>query len=82
MEVWLELITQWGLPMVAVVALSAFVYRLYKKSEEREEILRAQVEKSQEVNAKAIETLAVYSERLTVIEIDIKDIKNNLFEGE
>lgn len=82
MELWFELIAQWGLPVVAVVALSAFVFRLYKKSEEREEILRAQVEKSQEVNAKAIETLAVYSERLTVIEIDIKDIKNNLLEGD
>jgi chromosome segregation ATPase len=34
------------------------------------------------VNEKAIETLAVYAERLSVIETDVKDIKKIILTGD
>lgn len=82
MDIWVNLITQVGFPIAAVIALSFFVYKIYKRSEEREDKLTEQLTKSQEVNAKAIETLTVYNERLGNIESDVKVIKENIIIGE
>lgn len=78
MEYWVELITNMGVPIAAMIAMAWFIYNIYKRSEKREDELREQITKSQEVNAQAIETLTLYAERLTVIESDVKDIKNKL----
>lgn len=76
MEFFIELIPTLGFPIVAVIALAAFVWRIYKKSEEREEAFQKQIKEYARVNAQAIEALAIFSERLAVIETDVKDIKN------
>lgn len=82
MEFWAQLITQFGFPIVAVLAMGAFIWVIYKRSEVREDKLTEELSKSQDINAKAIETLAVYNERLGNIETDVKTIKENIIQGE
>ena len=73
-----QLIAQFGFPIVVCIALGYFVWQLYKQSVERENKLYTEIEESRKVNTKAIETLAVYSEKLGTIQTDIADIKNDM----
>ena len=73
-----ELITTLGFPIALVVVLCWFIWRIYKKSEQREDALRSQIVESQKVNAEAIHTITLYAERLAVIENDIKDVKSDV----
>lgn len=77
-----ELITNLGFPIAIVIALGAFVYKIYKDStaagQIREEKLYLEIQRNQEINDKALSTLALYAERLGVIEEDIKDIKDDI----
>lgn len=66
-----DLITNFGFPMVCVIGLAYFVWVLYKQSVTREE-------KLMEVNAQAIETISKYADKLTIIEDDVKAIKNDV----
>lgn len=81
-----KLISAFGFPIALTIALCVFIYIIYKDSIKREEWLRAdakvredalrqELSKSKEVNAKAIEALALYAERLGGIEKDIKEVK-------
>lgn len=72
----LELIGTVGFPIAAVIVLGWFIYKIYKASEKREEALRAEIKENQSINAEAIKTLALYSERLGIIETDVKEIKD------
>lgn len=72
---WIEFIQELGFPVAVCVVLAYFVWTLYKASERREEKLMA-------VNEKAIETIAKYADRLTVIEEDIKVIKDKVIKDE
>lgn len=72
---FVELISTVGFPIAVCIALGWFIFKIYKKSEQREDALRAQIIDSQQVNAKAIETLTIYAERLGSIESDVKEIK-------
>lgn len=74
----LELIASVGFPIAACLILGAFIFKIYKKSEEREATLRQEINKSQEINQEAIRTLALYAERLGTIETDVRDIKNDI----
>ena len=71
-----ELIITVGLPIALVIAMGIFIYKLYKDSVKREEKLTEQITESRLINAKAIETLSLYSERLGTIESDVKEIKD------
>lgn len=71
-----ELISNVGLPIALIIAMGAFIFLLYKASVKREENLMAEITENRKVNAKAIETIALYAERLTVIENDVKEIKD------
>lgn len=82
MELWVNLLSQFGFPIVAVLAMGAFIWVIYKRSEVREDKLTEELSKSQDINAKAIETLAIYNERLGNIESDVKTIKENIIQGE
>lgn len=73
-----ELIAALGFPIVAVIVLGWFIWKIYKKSEDREDALRAQITESQKVNAEAIHTIALYAERLGIIEEDIKEVKHDV----
>ena len=70
-----ELITNVGLPIALVIVMGYFIWILYKQSVTREEKLMGEIAENRVVNEKAIETLAVYAERLGVIENDVKEIK-------
>ena len=56
--------------------MGLFIFKLYKDSVVREEKLTEQINESRNINAKAIETLSLYSERLGIIESDVKEIKD------
>lgn len=73
-----ELITTIGFPIVCVLALGYFVWHIYKQSVTREEKLMQEITENRLVNEKAIETIAKYAERLTHIEENITEIKNDV----
>lgn len=76
--IFVDLIGTVGLPIALVIAMGAFIYKIYKKSEEREDALREEIKENRDINAKAVATLALYAERLGVVEQDVKDIKTIL----
>ena len=82
-----------GFPIVACLVMGWFIFKIYKNTTEenarnmeavqnrcleREERLNEQIAKCQEVNAQAIATIAVYTERLGIVEQDVRDIKTTL----
>ena len=78
LTLFVDLIGSVGLATALVVVLCWFIWRIYKKSEQREDALRAQIIESQKVNAQAIQTITLYAERLGVIEEDIKEVKQDV----
>lgn len=78
MDIWVELISQLGFPIALVIAMAFFIWTIYKQSVVREEKLNEQLAKNQEVIKEAVETLAVYNQRLGNIESDVKTIKENI----
>ena len=73
-----ESIASLGFPIALVVAMMWFIYLLWKQSVTRENKLYDELAASRAVNQQAVETLALYAERLSVIESDVKDIKDSL----
>ena len=71
LQIIVDLITTLGFPIACVIALGVFIYKIYQKSEERED-------KLMEVNEKAIATIAKYADSLEVIKNDISEIKADL----
>lgn len=71
MEAWVEVLREFGISAVMILAMGIFIWNLWKQSVERENKLIG-------VNEQAIATLAKYADRLTVIEQDIKDIKDDM----
>lgn len=78
----LPLIAEWigtlGFPIVAVIALCWFIYKIYKASEKREEALRQEIQESQKINNKFADIISKYSVEITEIKTDIKDIKEDI----
>jgi chromosome segregation ATPase len=74
----LEAISAVGFPIVAVLALGFFVYKIWLQSVERENKLMAEITENRLVNEKAIETIAQFAERFTHIETDVEEIKNDV----
>lgn len=72
------LITNVGFPVVCVLGMGYFIWQLYKQSVIREEKLTKQIDESRIVNAKAIDTIAHYAEKLETIQQDVKEIKNDV----
>ena len=82
-----------GFPIVACLIMGWFIYQIYKKTttqneenmaavqarcKEREDKLYAYLDETKEINAKALATLALYAERLGIIEQDVKEIKTDI----
>ena len=74
----LEIITTVGFPIAICLLLCWFIFKIYKKSEEREARLRTEIEECQGINKEVIKTLALYAERLGIIENDVKEIKQDI----
>ena len=73
-----SLIGTLGFPIVCVIALGFFVYKLWQQSAKREEKLMSEITENRLVNEKAIETIALYADRLTHIENNVEAIKNDV----
>ena len=88
-----NIISNLGFPIACVFALAWFGWYMVKhtneinaknmeqvqsRCKEREEKLYQEIKENREVNAKAIETIAHYAEKLDVIQNDINDIKHDL----
>lgn len=73
-----ELIATLGFPIALVVAMGFFIWKIYQQSVSREDKLMEEIAENRAVNDKAIETLALYAERLGNIETDVKEIKDIL----
>ena len=71
-----ELISNFGFPIALVIAMGWFIWKIYKQSVDREDKLMKEIAECRSVNDKAIETLAIYAERIGVIEADVREIKN------
>lgn len=78
MTLLVELIGSYGVPIALVIVMSWFIWKIYRKSEQREDALRAQIIEYQKVNAQAVQTITLYAERLGVIEEDIKEVKSDI----
>lgn len=76
--VFTELVTTLGFPIALVIAMGIFIFKLWKQSAEREKTLMAEITENRLVNAKAIETITLYAERLGHIETDLTEIKNDV----
>lgn len=74
----IELIPTLGFPIVMVIALGYFVYKLWLQSVDRENKLMAEITENRLVNEKAIETIAQFAERFTHIETDMELIKTDI----
>lgn len=73
-----EMIGTLGFPIALVIAMGVFIFKLWKQSVDREKTLMTEIAENRRVNEKAIETIALYAERLTHIETDITDIKGDV----
>jgi hypothetical protein len=73
-----EIIATVGFPIAACLVLGWFIWKIYKQSEKREETLRQEINEGREINKEAIKTLALYAERLGVIESDVREIKTDI----
>ena len=74
----IELISTLGFPIACVIAMAFFIYKIYKRSETREDELRNEIRENQAINAEAIKTLALYAERLDTIQNDVETIKEDI----
>ena len=73
-----ELIATLGFPIACVVALGWFVWKIYQRSEVREDTLMTEIGKMREINEQAIHTIGQYAEKLETIQEDVKEIKTDL----
>ena len=77
-NMFVELIGVLGFPIVCVLALGVFVYKLWQQSVDREKTLMKEIAENRIVNEKAIETIAHYANKLDLIQQDISEIKNDI----
>ena len=88
-----DLIPALGFPIVCVVGLGWFIYKIYSdtskqsadnmtavqaRCKEREDKLYAQLEKQNEINGKFAQIIAQYEIKLDNIQQDINDIKKEI----
>lgn len=73
-----ELIPTLGFPIVCVVAMGIFIWKIYKASENREAKLMEELTENRKINEQAIQTIAKYAENLEIIKNDITDIKTDI----
>lgn len=73
-----ELIGTLGFPIVMVIALVFFVYKLWQQSVTRENKLFEEITENRMINQKFSEIIAQYEVTLGEIKTDVKDIKDTL----
>lgn len=78
LEVFTNLITTLGFPIAVCILLFWYVWQVYKKSEKREDELRAEIRENQEANKETVKVLAAYAEKLDIIQNDVESIKKDI----
>ena len=93
LQLLIETFSNFGFPIACVIALGWFVFYIVKRtsqaaetnmakiqerSKEREDILYKEIKENREINAKAINTIAHYVEKLDSIQDDVKEIKTDI----
>lgn len=73
-----ELIATLGFPIVCVLALGIFVFKLWQQSVTREEKLMEEITENRLINTQFAEIIAEYKVTLGEIKTDVKDIKDSL----
>jgi len=74
----LEAIATVGFPIVMVLALGYFIYKIWQQSVKREDALLAEITENRLVNQKFAEIIGQYEITLGEIKTDVKDIKETL----
>lgn len=89
----IQLITTLGFPIVCCLGMGYFIFHIYKNTTQenkenmekvqercaaREEKLFEEIKENRAVNAKAIETIAHYADRLETIQNDVAEIKTDI----
>lgn len=75
---FIELIPTLGFPIVLVIAMGFFIYRLWQESVKREEKLMGEITENRLTNQKFAEIIVKYDVVLGDIQTDVKDIKHVL----
>ena len=78
MELVLQAIATVGFPIVAVLLLGYFIYKIWEQSVKREETLLGEIAENRKVNEKFAEIIGGYEITLGEIKNDVKDIKETL----
>lgn len=78
----IELIPTLGFPIVLVLAMGWFIWKIYNQSVVRENTLMAEIAESRVINSQFAEIIAQYKVELNEIKVDVKDIKDTLLKGE
>ena len=78
MELVLQAIATVGFPIVAVLLLGYFIYKIWEQSVKREETLLGEIAENRKVNEKFAEIIGGYEITLGEIKTDVKDIKETL----
>ena len=73
-----ELIATLGFPIVCVLALGIFVFKIWQQSVKREEKLMEEITENRLVNTQFAEIIAEYKVTLGEIKTDVKEIKDTL----
>ena len=80
MNILPELIGTLGFPIVCVIGLGIFIFKIWQQSVIREEKLMTEITENREVNTKAIETISQFAGRFTYIEDNITEIREDVAE--
>ena len=73
-----ELIGTLGFPIALVVAFCWFIFKIYKRSEQREDEMRQELKESREINGQFANIITEHTAELREIKTDIRDIKTTL----
>ena len=88
-----QLVTSLGFPISCCIVMGWFIFHIYKtataenkdnmekvqaRCKEREEKLYEEIKENRAVNAKAIETIAHYADKLETIQNDVSEIKTDI----
>lgn len=75
---FVELIGTLGFPIVCVIAMGWFIFKIYNQSVKREDELREEIKENQKINGKFAEIINRYSLELGEIKTDVKEIKEDI----
>lgn len=78
MDVFVSLISTVGFPIACVIALGVFIWRIYQRSEKREDELRAEITENRVINAQFADIISKYSMEISEIKENVKEIKEDI----